>query len=890
MDSQFTGQQRWLRRSGLLMAVWLAACGGIEGDGSRVSPALLAVQVGGGENGGSILPPVEGEFPSLLPGVGANLPQDEPVSGLSSFENESARSFTVSGASTASPMRPRSLAQAPSVSMINLGTLPAGEAQQLEEDGAKPGSDGVQKRLRTGVGRKLSGQGQVSSSSTGGSLHWQTLADGSRVAAMGVSTAGARSVRLGLLIDALPAQARLRFYAPGATQMIELPAKQVLARLEAKRHGAVLQGAGVFWAPAVAGSSAVVEVVLPAGADTAAVTLDIDEVMHQAISAADTQQRRVSGNLSGSCQIDFVCTPPRAEEAVPADASLFLDSVEYDTLGRAWSFSCSGMLIGDSGQTGAPYVLTADHCIGDRTQAFDTDAYLFWRSTICQADALDPRLALFAWGLEYLYSETYPRGTDVALLRPANHNYHVPAAGLALAGWDAATQGSPQVVGLHHPGGDHLMRSVGLAGPASSRNYLRVFWNPNQGTTEGGSSGSALLKDGMVIGTLWGGSSACGVGILPNGQQVDLSRLPDEYGRFSVAYARGLRNWLNTNTRPLAFVARTGHDAGPAELIFSDLRASPAGRTVYQAARLNANVDGLAAGNPWRTPLAPAALEYGAARVVAVKDVDGDERDDVVLRRPGAFGTDYFSVLQEREDEGVNTPGQWILHDRVAPSTVVLGLTDMDGNGVADLVLYDARLKLIDVVLLSLDGSGNYLRRPIRFYGLVDDWRTQRPIASLSPIAVGDFEGLGRGQILLRDSRFPRDPILVRLPVPLPDAPAEPLWDETQAVRHPSTVAMPRGLTSVVDVNGDGRDDFLFNDRGRVSYMLSQGSYSLAAPQAALAATPAGFALAAVKDADGDGLPDLLLRNRTSGEVRIARNPGGLGAWSLQTVALTQAP
>lgn len=885
--------RRWMRRSCLLAAAVLAACGGIEGDGSRVAPSLLAVQVAGTAEGGSILPPSEGEFPSLLPGVGAQVPEEGAVDGLVSYENESARSFTVSGLSTASPMRTRSLALAPSAAMVHLGTLPEADVQRLEEDSAKPGSDGGQRRLRTGIGRKLSGQAGMTAVSSGAALQWQTLPDGTRVAAMGVSTGDARSVRLGLLIDTLPEQARLRFYAPSATQMIELPARQVLARLEAKRHGSALQGAGVFWAPAVAGSAAVVEVVLPAGVDTASVRLGIDEVMHQALSAADSEQRRVSWSSSGSCQRDYVCTPAVSEEVVPADASLYLDSIEYDSLGRAWSFSCSGMLIGDSAETGAPYVLTADHCVGSRTLAFDTDAYLFWRSTVCQANAVDPRLALFAWGLEYLYSEAYPRGTDMALLRPANHDYHVPVDGLSLAGWDASSQsGSQPVVGLHHPGGDHLMRSVGIASPASNRNYLRVIWNPNQGTTEGGSSGSALLNSqGRVIGTLWGGSSGCDY--FSGGFLIQRSRWPDEYGRFSVAYAKGLRNWLNSSARPLALVSRTDRDAGPAELIFSDLRASSSGRTVYQAARLNASADGLAPGNAWRAPLASSALEFGAARIVAVQDIDSDGRDDVILRRPGAFGTDYFSVLQEREVDGETVPSQHILHDRVAPASVLLGMVDMDGNGVADLVLYDARLRLIEVVLLSQNGIAGYTRRPIRFYGLVDHWETQRPIAALSPIAVGDFTGSGQGQILLRDSRFPRNPILVGLPLPLPAAPAEPLWDRAQIVQYANMAPLPAGLTSIVDVDGDGRDDYVFNARGRVTYVLSQGglmSYGRSEPLVALPATPSGFVLSTIKDVDGDGLPDLVLRNRTTGEIRIALNPGNTSQWSLQSVSMARVP
>jgi hypothetical protein len=876
MDSQFTGQQRWLRRSGLLMAVWLAACGGIEGDGSRVSPALLAVQVGGGENGGSILPPVEGEFPSLLPGVGANLPQDEPVSGLSSFENESARSFTVSGASTASPMRPRSLAQAVPVSMVSLGTLPAAELQRLEEDSAKPGIDGTQRRLRTGVGRKLSAQSQVSAGGTGAALEWQTLPDGSRAAALGVSTGDARSVRLGLLVDALPPQARLRFFAPGSTQMIELPAEQVLARLEAKRHGSAVRGAGVFWAPAVAGSAAVVEVVLPAGIDVSSVRIDVIEVIHQVLTmneASAAGLKRVideDGNpLSGACQRDVVCS---GEVAAEADAALLLDFIEYDNFGRASSYSCSGMLIGDSARTGTPFVLTADHCISNPRLAFDTDAYLFWRATTCGGNTSDERQALFAWGLEYLYSESERTGADMALLRPSNRSFHVPEAGLRLAGWNSSFQSTSQAVtGFHHPMGDHLMRSLGVASPSPRRNYLRVFWS--EGTTERGSSGSALLnQSGQVIGTLWGGASACS-GTVPNGW-------PDEYGRFSVAYAKGLRSWLNTATLPLAMVARTGQTDGPAELVFRDARQSSAGRTTYQAVRLDSSAPGALTPAGWRAPAVFQALETGSARVLTVQDIDGDGKDDIVIRRPGLFQTEFISVVQE-QGTGVDLqPGEWILHTRLNASTSLLGMGDFDGNGVHDLLLYDARSKLIQLVLLSRSLAGTYLSQLVDLYGLIDE--LGRPIRTMSPVAVGDFNGTGRAQLLIRDSRFPNDSLFAH-------------WNPDFRLFQLSVGqrALPGTLLATADMNADGRHDFLVNDRGAIRVVLSQGGgslgetdYAMQPALTAVASMPAGFAYVAMGDVDGDGLPDLVLRHRTTAEIRVARNPGGSGSWTASTVNL----
>ena len=874
MESQFMGQQRWLRRSGLLMAVWLAACGGIEGDGQDAAPVTVTFQTTDSGQGGSILPPIEGEFPSLLPGVGALVPVDESAEPRA-YEGESVMSHTVMPAGNTgarSTVLPRDAALAPSPTVLLLGAVSDAKIQRLQDENRKQADEGGQRRLRTGLGRKISPPSAVSPTAGGQALQWRTLADGSRVAALGVSTPGARSVRLGLRVDALPADARLRFYAPAADSMSELAGQQVLARVQAKRDRAVVQGSGVFWAPSVAGPTALVEVVLPPGSESAGVSLGIEQVIHQLMDTADAAtavtEKRLSPSVSGTCQQDYACTGSSDEVA---DASVFLEFVDYDAFGFASSVSCSGMLIADSAQTGTPYVLTADHCISTPALAFDTDAYLFWRSTTCRGSTVDPRLALFAVGLEYLYSENARRGTDVALLRPTNQSYHVPADGLRLAGWTAATQGTAlPVVSLHHPRGDHLMRSVGTTVPSPKRNFLRVVWS--EGTTEPGSSGSALLNNaGQVIGTLWGGASACGA----------VQSAPDDYGRFSIAYSKGLRNWLNTPARPLAMVGRTGHVSGPSELVFSDTRRSVSGRSVLQAARLNASADALAPSDAWRVPAVLRPLEFGTYRLVTLQDIDGDGKDDVVIRRTDAFGTDSFSVLQERDVDGVATPGEWLLHDRVAPGVTVLGMADFDGNGIADLVLYEPRGKLIQLVLLSRNGSGNYVPGLVNLYGLVD--YLDRPIPSLSPVAVGDFNGTGRGQILIQNRLVPRVPLFLH-------------WDAVAGnfVASSGEMALTAGLVGTPDVNGDGRDDFVFNARGVVRYALSQGgglvgsTYSLASLVTALPSTPSGFLIAAVKDADGDALPDLVLRHRSTGEIRIARNPGTTTAWALQPVSLLQ--
>ncbi|MCH2199841.1 MAG: T9SS type A sorting domain-containing protein [Flavobacteriales bacterium] len=107
------------------------------------------------------------------------------------------------------------------------------------------------------------------------------------------------------------------------------------------------------------------------------------------------------------------------------------------------------------------------------------------------------------------------------------------------AGWDASGSGSGSGVSIHHPAGDikkistytSNLQSVWLGAPGS---HWQVVWTQTEtdhGVTEGGSSGSPIFNnDGLIVGTLSAGLSACtnggaGAGTGPNE--------PDYYGKMS---------------------------------------------------------------------------------------------------------------------------------------------------------------------------------------------------------------------------------------------------------------------------------------------------------------------------------------------------------------------
>jgi hypothetical protein len=128
---------------------------------------------------------------------------------------------------------------------------------------------------------------------------------------------------------------------------------------------------------------------------------------------------------------------------------------------------------------------------------------------------------------------------------------------VAYAGWDANGVAQAGSIGIHHPSGwvkaitqnTHTLTTIDsciLAGTTDTHWQTGPY---AQGTTEGGSSGSALLipanapggLGGRVIGTLSGGGAACS-GNVPNS-------LTDCYGKLSVAFdgpsaSTRLSDWL----------------------------------------------------------------------------------------------------------------------------------------------------------------------------------------------------------------------------------------------------------------------------------------------------------------------------------------------------------
>ena len=209
--------------------------------------------------------------------------------------------------------------------------------------------------------------------------------------------------------------------------------------------------------------------------------------------------------------------------------------------GNNW-FNCSGSLVNNTLENGAPYFLTADHC-GANASEEDLLVWQFYFNNEyegCSNSGNVPDTMVIT-GSTILAKAALQGGTDFKLLEleesvPDSWNPYYN-------GWSLSSRPAPKGVTIHHPSGDAKKISTftdetttatfsgGLSGA-----FWRTVWTETEsghGVTEGGSSGSPLFdQDGLIIGTLTGGGASC--------TNPDL---PDFYGKF-------YRHWQSNGTTP----------------------------------------------------------------------------------------------------------------------------------------------------------------------------------------------------------------------------------------------------------------------------------------------------------------------------------------------------
>lgn len=260
----------------------------------------------------------------------------------------------------------------------------------------------------------------------------------------------------------------------------------------------------------------------------------IAEIIHVFQGGWETPDARSLGSAQ-ECHININCPegePWRRQQRGVARMLMRTTDPEDNSVGYSW---CSGSLINNTAHDGKPYFLTAAHC-GDKANTTDK---LYWQFYFnferpdCENKGTPPFHLIT--GCELKSKGPLLNGSDfqLVLLNQAPPRHWRPYYN----GWSRSAEPATSGVGIHQPGGDAKKISTYVNKlnstsptisdqPMAPQSAWQLNWTPTvsgHGVTQGGSSGSPLFnQNGLLVGTLTGGSSNCS-------NQYN----PDYYGKFS---------------------------------------------------------------------------------------------------------------------------------------------------------------------------------------------------------------------------------------------------------------------------------------------------------------------------------------------------------------------
>ena len=352
--------------------------------------------------------------------------------------------------------------------------------------------------LAIGYGRNIAPASQRISLAD---LAWQTLPDGSRAAKLQIVSPDAAALRVALQLVATDPDLSVRFSgnAPDAEVFGPVPANTIAD--DTARFG-------VFWSPTLDGDVATIEFHADAGARIGGVTLVVPRIAHHVITGAalKSPDKTVSDiGTSGACNVDVTCV---SQTTALANARKSVAQILF-TQEDGVSYLCTGTLLNDSITSGTPYFFTANHCINSAMAARTINTYWFFDAVSCGSQTVPAYVQQGSGASLLARSEDW----DWALVR-LNAS---PPAGAFFSAWNSAVVGQTATVSvIHHPQGDLKKWAQGVSPgyQAFSDGSSFIQARYTTGTTEGGSSGAALLTlngGGFyeVRGALFGGLASC---------------------------------------------------------------------------------------------------------------------------------------------------------------------------------------------------------------------------------------------------------------------------------------------------------------------------------------------------------------------------------------------
>ena len=214
-----------------------------------------------------------------------------------------------------------------------------------------------------------------------------------------------------------------------------------------------------------------------------------------------------------------------------------------------WAEICSGVMVNNTRNSGRPYLLTANHCIGNSYEAEHSLFFFGYERPYCNGPDGSNRKSLSGSTL----LATSDR-IDFSLVEL--HNIPPFLFSPIYAGWSRINAPPSNTVCIHHPQGDVKKISIDNDPPLTSTygGYdSDAFWLIQRwetGTTEIGSSGSPLFDpDHRVIGLLSGGIATC------------LNPVTDYFSKISVSWqnypdsVNQLKFWLDPEGLDIAAIS-----------------------------------------------------------------------------------------------------------------------------------------------------------------------------------------------------------------------------------------------------------------------------------------------------------------------------------------------
>lgn len=223
------------------------------------------------------------------------------------------------------------------------------------------------------------------------------------------------------------------------------------------------------------------------------------------ISDIGVAYRSIS-NESDWCEIDINCSDDVRWQTLKKSVAKIVYQNDKD---KSY-YLCSGTMMANTEMNNTPYFLTANHCVNTESEANSAVFYFNYEASECGNEIFNENQTLS--GASLVATADAKLDFSLLLLSEMPPFEYEPY----FSGWSRVDEYSDTSTCIHHPAGDikkisfdYDALAIGsFSGYDAHKHWKVEEWD--EGTTEGGSSGSGIFtSDMLLIGTLSGGEASC---------------------------------------------------------------------------------------------------------------------------------------------------------------------------------------------------------------------------------------------------------------------------------------------------------------------------------------------------------------------------------------------